>query len=114
MSNNRSGKPDVLGEELFAVLSKKRSLEFKALFDILHARLIARNAVSGGEDMLRLRTYEKLQILVNQGAVKKAGKEYQGVPSGLAALTAHNKNVAKEAAGRKASKMSKLAAGHRI
>ena len=51
MSNNRSGKPDVLGEELFAVLSKKRSLEFKALFEILHARLIARNAVSGGEDI---------------------------------------------------------------
>jgi hypothetical protein len=109
MNKNRSGKPDVLGEELFAVLSKKRSLEFKPLFDILRARLLARNAGSGGEDMLRLRTYEKLQNLVNRGAVKKTGKEYQGVPSALAALTRENKAVAKEAAGRKALKMSQAA-----
>jgi hypothetical protein len=110
MTKKKSEKPDVLGEELFAVLSKKRSLEFKALFEILHARLLACKAVSGGEDMLRLRTYEKLQYLVNRGGVKKTGKEYQGVPSVLAALTAHNRAVATESAGRKAAKISKVAA----
>ena len=60
--------------------------------------------------MRRLRTYEKLQYLVSQGAVKKIGREYEGVPSALAVLTAHNKAVAVESAGRKAAKMSKLAA----
>ncbi|HEY0433823.1 MAG TPA: hypothetical protein VGC95_08125 [Chitinophagaceae bacterium] len=113
MTKKKNVKLDVLGEELFEVLSKRRSLEFRALFDILHARLIARNAASGGEDMLRLRTYEKLQYLVNRGAVKKTGKEYQGVPLALAALTAHNKAVAAEAAARRSSKISGLAAHRR-
>ena len=39
-----------------------------------------RNAVSGGEEMLRLRSYEKLQNLVNRGLVEKMGKEYKGNP----------------------------------
>jgi thymidine kinase len=34
-----------------------------------------RNAVSGGEEMLRLRSYEKLQNLVNRGLVEKMGKD---------------------------------------
>jgi hypothetical protein len=40
--------------------------------------------------MLRLRAYEKLQILVKKGAVKKtitvAGKCYQGIPDQLFAI----------------------------
>ena len=65
------------------VLSNKASYEFKALFDVVHANLRARNAASGGEEMLRLRAYEKLQNLVQAGIVKKVGKEYRGVASGL-------------------------------
>jgi hypothetical protein len=75
--------PDRVAEELAAVLSKKASFEFKALFMIVHENLRARNAASGGEEMLRLRAYEKLQNLVQAGIVKKTGKEYQGVPKGL-------------------------------
>jgi hypothetical protein len=63
--------PDIITEELVEVLSSKASFEFKALFDIILVNLRARNAASGGEEMLRLRTYEKLQGLVNQGAVTR-------------------------------------------
>ena len=75
--------PDRVAEELAAVLSKKASFEFKALFDIVHANLRDRNAAGGGEEMLRLRAYEKLQNLVRAGIVKKNGKEYRGDSAGL-------------------------------
>lgn len=84
--------PDVVTEELAVALSIKRSFEFKALFDVVFANLRARKAVSGGEEMLRLRAYEKLQSLVRQGMVKKtltkAGKEYRGLASLSSALPA--------------------------
>ena len=62
--------PDLVTEELVAVLSRRASFEFKQLFDIVHENLRARNAASGGEEMLRLRAYEKLQNLVARGAVR--------------------------------------------
>jgi hypothetical protein len=76
--------PDLVTEELVAVLSRRASYEFKELFDIVHENLRARNAASGGEEMLRLRAYEKLQNLVARGAVKKNGKKYKGLPASLA------------------------------
>ena len=93
--------PDRVAEELATVLSKKASFEFKTLFLIVHANLKARNAASGGEEMLRLRAYEKLQNLVQAGIVKKTGKEYRGVASALVTFmeTAAELN-AKFAAGR--------------
>ena len=49
-----------------------------------------RNAASGGEEMLRLRAYEKLQGLVHQGAVhrevKGTTKKYKGVAPRIAEL----------------------------
>ncbi len=75
--------PDRVAEELAAVLSKKASFEFKALFDIVHANLRDRNQAGGGEEMLRLRAYEKLQNLVRAGIVKKIGKEYRGDTAAL-------------------------------
>ena len=75
--------PDRVAEELAAVLSRKASFEFKALFSIVHENLKLRNAASGGEEMLRLRAYEKLQNLVQAGIVKKTGKEYKGVAAAL-------------------------------
>lgn len=71
--------PDLVTEELVSVLSRKSSFEFKQLFDIVHENLRARNAASGGEEMLRLRAYEKLQNLVARGMVKKTGKKYRGL-----------------------------------
>ena len=82
--------PDNITEELVAVLSSKASYEFKALFDVIFLNLRERNAASGGEEMLRLRTYEKLQSLVSQGAVirtvKGVAKNYKGVASRMVAL----------------------------
>jgi hypothetical protein len=77
--------PDLVTEELVSVLSQKSTFEFKQLFDVVHENLRARNAASGGEEMLRLRAYEKLQNLVARGLVKKTGKKYKGVASALAA-----------------------------
>src|SRR5207247_10647128 len=78
--------PDNITEELVAVLSSKASFEFKGLFDVIFLNLRERNAASGGEDMLRLRTYEKLQSLVSQGGVRRtvsgAIKTYKGGASG--------------------------------
>jgi hypothetical protein len=78
--------PDLVTEELAAVLSSKSSFEFKELFDIVHENLKNRNAASGGEEMLRLRAYEKLQNLVARGMVKKELKKYKGIPKQLATL----------------------------
>ena len=87
--------PDNITEELVAVLSSKASFEFKPLFEIILLNLRERNAASGGEEMLRLRAYEKLQCLVSQGAVNRtvAGitKKYKGVAPRLQTLSAEMK-----------------------
>jgi hypothetical protein len=87
--------PDNITEELVAVLSSKASFEFKPLFDVILLNLRERNAASGGEEMLRLRAYEKLQGLVSQGAVSRtvAGvtKKYKGVAPRLQTLSAEMK-----------------------
>lgn len=80
--------PDLVTEELVSILSQKKSFEFKQLFDVVYENLRQRNAASGGEEMLRLRAYEKLQNLVARGVVKKTGKSYKGDASALAAMTA--------------------------
>ena len=83
--------PDLVTEELASVLSKRASYEFKILFEVVHENLKARNAASGGEEMLRLRAYEKLQNLVSRGMEKNTvGKDnkkiYKGLPKQLATL----------------------------
>jgi hypothetical protein len=87
--------PDNVTEELVAVLSSRASFEFKPLFDIVLLNLRERNAASGGEEMLRLRVYEKLQGLVGQGAVNRTvngtTKKYKGVAPRMVALRAEMK-----------------------
>ena len=87
--------PDNITEELVAVLSSKASFEFKGLFDVIFLNLRERNAASGGEEMLRLRAYEKLQSLVNQGAVTRTvtglTKKYRGVAPRMLLLKAEMK-----------------------
>src|SRR6266849_2680597 len=87
--------PDNITEELIAVLSSKASFEFKPLFEIILLNLRERNAASGGEEMLRLRAYEKLQSLVNQGAVTRTvdglTKKYRGVAPRMLSLKAEMK-----------------------
>ena len=70
------------------------------MFEILLANLRQRNAASGGEEMLRLRAYEKLQGLVNQGAVDRTvngvTKKYKGVRPRLQTLSAEMKILRRE------------------
>lgn len=70
--------PDHVTDELANVLSENKIFGFNDLFERVFANLKVRNAVSGGEEMLRLRAYEKLQNLVTRGLVEKIGKEYRG------------------------------------
>src|SRR5260370_1497959 len=84
---------DHVTEELVAVLSSRASFEFKPLFDIILLNLRERNAASGGEEMLRLRVYEKLQGLVGQGAVNRTvlgpRQKYKGLGPRMAPLPPH-------------------------
>lgn len=80
--------PDLVTEELVAALSKNTTYEFKQLFEVVYERLKERNAASGGEEMLRLRSYEKLQSLVQRGLVVKTGKKYKGKSAELQAAQA--------------------------
>jgi len=95
MNQNSSGfsrrGPDIITEELVTILLEKNTFEFKSLFDVVHVNLRARNAASGGEEMLRLRAYEKLQSLVGAGVVKKTGKNYTGNDIALLAFNTRMK-----------------------
>jgi len=102
--------PDIMTEELCAVLSRRTSFEFKPLFDVIYANLQARNAASGGEEMLRLRAYEKLQNLVFGGMVKKTAKKYRGSPSALLALSERLKEWRVQGFGRPAAAGVKVVA----
>jgi hypothetical protein len=86
--------PDPLTEELVFVLSQKTSYEFKQLFEVVHDNLRRRNAAHGGQEMLRLRSYEKLHNLVSRGAVKKNGKIYTGNSAVLAEMRANAPHAA--------------------
>src|SRR6266581_2827253 len=87
--------PDNITEELVAVLSSRASFEFKPLFDVVLLNLRERNLASGGEEMLRLRVYEKLQGLVGRGAVNRTvtgtTKKYKGIAPRLRGLSAEMK-----------------------
>ncbi len=71
--------PDHVTDELVNALLIKKVYEFNTLFEAVYEQLKLRNAVSGGEEMLRLRAYEKLQNLVSRGMVEKIGKTYRGL-----------------------------------
>ena len=66
-------------DELVVVLKGGETFEFNNLFEKVYENLKEKNAVSGGEEMLRLRAYEKLQNLVTRGLVEKKGKTYKGL-----------------------------------
>jgi len=93
-SFSRRRLPDLVTEELVSVLSQKEPYEFKKLFEVVYNNLRGRNAANGGQEMLRLRAYEKLQNLVFSGAVKKDGKMYSGNSAALAAMVANAPHAA--------------------
>ena len=97
--------PDHVTDEIVNVLSanSKKAFGFNDLFERVYENLKERNAVSGGEEMLRLRAYEKLQNLVTRGLVEKKGKEYRGLARIQEASSA-NMAAAAEAAAAQAAK----------
>ena len=74
-----SGRVDHVTDELVSVLSDGASFDFKDLFLTVYAGLKQKKTASGGEEMLRLRCHEKLQILSKRGLVQKTGKTYCGL-----------------------------------
>lgn len=70
---------DHVTDEVVNAMAGGASYEFKELFSIVFAGLKLKNAVSGGEEMLRLRCYEKLQNLTSRGLVEKKLKTYRGL-----------------------------------
>ena len=85
--------PDHVTDELVTVLANKQTFGFNELFVVVYENLKARNAVSGGEEMLRLRAYEKLQNLVTRGLVEKNGKEYRGMDNIVEAASAFTAKI---------------------
>ena len=81
--------PDHVTDELVVVLQDGKTYEFNSLFESVYENLKEKNAVSGGEEMLRLRAYEKLQNLVTRGLVEKKGKTYKGLDGIEQASSAH-------------------------
>ncbi len=53
--------------------------------------------------MLRLRAYEKLQHLVQDGRVTKIGKEYRGIPAALNELIEGMAELARQTSVRSAA-----------
>lgn len=75
---------DFVSEEMVAALLKKPTYDFNELFEEVLNRLRARNAAGSGKEMLRLRVYEKLRMLVGEGLVTKGeDKTYTGDRSAL-------------------------------
>ena len=79
MKRGVSGRVDHVTDELVGVLSGGDSFDFKDLFLEVYAGLKQKKTASGGEEMLRLRCHEKLQILSKRGLVQKTGKTYCGL-----------------------------------
>ena len=75
--------PDHVAEEIATVLSKKATMAFKDIFDIVYANLRLKNLVNAGEEILRLRAHEKLQAFVANGLATKTERRYKGVPKML-------------------------------
>lgn len=94
---------DHVTDELVIALEGGETIEFKPLFAKVFEGLKRRNAVSGGEEMLRLRCYEKLLKLSSSGLVQKKGKTYRGLAgldqaSSVARLARTEESIAARAA----------------
>jgi len=70
---------DHLTDELVAVLGDGKAYDFRALFDKVFEAIKLKKLISGGEEMLRLRSYEKLLVLAKRGFVLKTGRTFQGL-----------------------------------
>ncbi len=78
INNGRAPRrsPDFIRREVLEVLSGVETIMFNDIFERVLAGMKQKGISIGGEEILRLRMYEKLQTLVAQGALRKRGKEY--------------------------------------
>ena len=102
--------PDFLTEELAAALSEDLTYEFKELFEVVQLNLREHSVAKGDKEMFRLRTYEKLQNMVQSGVVIRESRTYRGdrekLPPFRERLLALNAQEAlNAAAARKAAKL---------
>ncbi len=78
--------PDYVHEELVReLLAATRPRTFAELFEAISDRVTARYSATVSEEMLRLRTYEKLQNLVSRCLANRRDRRYAAA-SGLADL----------------------------
>ena len=68
--------PDLVTDELILILHEAGMLEFNDIFQRTVVVMKAKHMSLGGEEILRLRIYEKLQNLVSAGGLMKKGREY--------------------------------------
>lgn len=74
--------PDWVTDELLVTLEDMlEEVPFQDIFLVVYEGLKQKNVASGGEEMMKLRVYEKLQILVSCGVVKKCGRDYKALPA---------------------------------
>lgn len=71
---------DQIREEIIDALLGSGMLEFNEIFVCVVDSLKKKGLATGGEEILKLRIYEKLQTLVSLGALQKKGKEYTELP----------------------------------
>lgn len=81
--------PDFLLDELTDALRLNAWQEFNGLFLVVYGKLRERKAATAGQEMLRLRMYEKLQQMVQLGVVEKTGKQYRGITTKLNSWAEH-------------------------
>lgn len=72
--------PDLVTNELIVILHQAGMLEFNDIFQRTVIVMKEKHMSLGGEEILRLRIYEKLQSLVSSGGLIKKGREYTAQP----------------------------------
>jgi hypothetical protein len=71
---------DQIRAEMLQVLSLAEIILFNDIYEQVFSNMKSKGLATGGEEILRLRIYEKLQTLVSQGALHKKGKQYEVLP----------------------------------
>ncbi len=85
---------DPLTDELVIALSDGQTYDFRALFTKVFEGIKRKKAASGGEEMLRLRSYEKLLALAKRGFVSKCGRSFTGLSRLQEASSTHKPETA--------------------
>lgn len=73
----QSSKPDLAIDALVETMSTDTWRSFNEVFEAFWPVYRAKNSTQLGEEMGRLRCYEKLQNMVTAGKVEKVEKEYR-------------------------------------